>query len=334
MKKILFCLGVASMALAFTGCSDNPEDAVSKHVYGESESPYLRTDASATISYSAEFRKGHISDKVIYLKDYAEQIQTKMKMTVDDMIANLETGKVVFYNINTSRGIWNKTASTKGDYGWYYNAAGGIVSSSEGVASIELDKTNKALILSMPEESVAGVTSSANVGFAVNNGSDYDDYIRFSISFAVTDPGTIVQSISIPTGDYATTEYEFSNCENAIKECLGMTLSEFVEIVSDTEGDIAMYLVDDDGNWDTTSSYSANGIGYWVDINNKVSSWSSNGYSDGRLYFVETHADNKSVGIGRAPGVPSGTEGKVHFVYAKKSDSSAFIEFVFTTTFQ
>jgi hypothetical protein len=46
-------------------------------VYGPDEAPYLRTDASATIAYSAEFRKGHVAPKTIYLKDYAEQIQTK-----------------------------------------------------------------------------------------------------------------------------------------------------------------------------------------------------------------------------------------------------------------
>ena len=62
-------------------------DACSKHVYSENETPYLRTDASTNISKSIEFRKGHIAQQTINLKDYAETIQTKMGMTVDDMLA-------------------------------------------------------------------------------------------------------------------------------------------------------------------------------------------------------------------------------------------------------
>ena len=163
---------MACLALGFTACSDDPEDAVEKHVYGPDEAPYLRADASATIAVNAEFRKGHVSPKTIYLKDYAEQIQTKMKMTVDDMLAGLETGKVVFYNINTARGIWNKAAATKGSNGWWYNASGLVSDAASGVASIELDKAQKALILSVPEESAAGVSVGANVGFAIDNGKD------------------------------------------------------------------------------------------------------------------------------------------------------------------
>ena len=91
MKKNILYIAMACLALGFSSCSTDPEDAVSKHVYGPDEAPYLRADANATIAVNAEFRKGHVSPKTIYLKDYAEQIQTKMKMTVDDMLAGIET---------------------------------------------------------------------------------------------------------------------------------------------------------------------------------------------------------------------------------------------------
>ena len=328
MKKNILYIAMACLALGFTACSDDPNDAVTKHVYGPDEAPYLRTDASATIAYSAEFRKGHVSPKTIYLKDYAEQIQTKLKMTVDDMIAGLETGEVVFYNINTARGCWNKAAATKGSNGWWYNTSGGVTDATSGVASIELDKTAKALILSVPEESAAGVSVAANVGFAIDNGKDYDDYIRFNISFAVTDPGTVILNVTIPSGDYASYEVEFADVESAIQACFGMSASDFNALVQDASGDIAMYMVDDDGNWDTTSNYTANGIGYWLDATGKVTTWGADGFS----YYVETH--DGTVGIGRAPGLASGTEGKLHFVYASKSDSSKYIEFVINTTLE
>ena len=301
MKKNILYIAMACLALGFTACSDDPEDAVEKHVYGPDKAPYLRADAIATIAVNAEFRKGHVSPKTIYLKDYAEQIQTKMKMTVDDMLAGVESGKVVFYNINTARGIWNKAAATKGSNGWWYNASGLVSDAASGVASIELDKAQKALILSVPEESAAGVSVGANVGFAIDNGKDYDDYIRFNVNFAVTDPGTIILNVAIPAGDYASYEVEFGSVESAINACFGMSSSDFNALVQDPDGDIAMYMVDDAGNWDTTSEYTANGIGYWLDASNKVTNWGTEGFT----YYVETH--DGTVGIGRAPGLASGS---------------------------
>lgn len=329
MKKNILYIATVCIALGFSACSTDPEDAVEKHVYTENESPYLRTDASANISTTAEFRKGHVVAKTINLKDYAETIQTKLGMTVDDMIAGLETGKVVFYNINTSRGIWDKTAMTKGTTGWYYNKSGQIASSEADAAGyIDIDKTTKSLIVGVPENSSAGISFSANVGFAINNGQNYDNYVRFITQISVTDPGLIMPTFTISAGDYSSYEVKFADYSTAIEACLGMTASEFNSVVQDSSGDIAMYMVDDEGNWDTTSSYTANGIGYWLDASGKVTTWGKDGFS----YFVETH--DGSVGIGRAPGVAAGTQVKLHFVYASKTDKSKFVEFVCNATLE
>ena len=334
MKKNLLYIAMACFTLGLTACSTDPEDAVEKHVYGPEEAPYLRSDANATISINAEFRKGHVSPKTIYLKDYAEQIQTKMKMTVDDMLAKLETGEVVFHSINTARGAWDMTAPTKGN-GWWFNNNGAVVS-SDGAASIELDKSAKSLTLEVPEESTAGLSMTANVGFAVVNGKDYDQYIRFAVNFAVTDPGTIIQDIRIPEGDYVTYELEFPTIEEAITACFEMSVDEFMEAVSTTDGDMALYIADDDGNWNTTASYTAGGLGYWMDVDNQITNWSKEGFKAGNFYYIETHTTEggNSVGIGRAPGVPSGSEVKAHFVYASHSDPSKYIEFVLNVIFE
>ena len=95
MKKIFLYTMLACMAVSFGSCSDDPMDATEKHVYGENENPYLRTDASATIAYTAEFRKGHVEAKTIRLSDYAETIQTKLGMTVDELMSALESGNAV-----------------------------------------------------------------------------------------------------------------------------------------------------------------------------------------------------------------------------------------------
>ena len=52
MKKNILYIAMACIALGFTACSDDPEDAVSKHVYGPDEAPYLRADANATLPIS------------------------------------------------------------------------------------------------------------------------------------------------------------------------------------------------------------------------------------------------------------------------------------------
>lgn len=325
MKKNILYIALSALVFGFTSCSDDPNDACSKHVYSETETPYLRIDASASINVPVEFRKGHIAKQTINFKDYATIIQSKLGITVDDMMADLDNGKVVFYNINPSRAAWNKIAPTKGSTGWYYNTAGGVTTEADDVASVELDKTNKCLIVDAPKDEAAGISISVNVGFAVNNGKDYDQYVRFVLPISVSDPSLIMPTITIPTGNYSLTEIKFSDYQKAIESCMGMTVSEFNKAVQSSDGDIAMYMVDGSGNWDKTSKYTANGIGFWCTADGKV-----HAYGKECAYFIETH--DGSVGIGRYENIPSGTQYKIHFVYASKSNPDKYVEFVVSTT--
>lgn len=340
MKRYILFVRAAfvasAMALCLSACSDEPADAVSKHVYSDTENVYLRTDASATVSLGAEFRKGHIAPKTFSLKDYAEQIQTKTGMTVDDLVAGVDAGKVAFKCISTARAVWLNDAPGVNGAGWWFDASGAVSDQEKGVATVELDKAARALVVTVPEDAAAGVAITANVGFAVINGTDYDRYVRFNVSVSVTDPGTVIKDVTIPAGDYASYELEFPGVDNAIQACFGMTSAEFMEKISDPEGPVAMYIVDEKGNWDKASQYTAGGIGYWMDKDNKVTTWKGGGWNDGNMYFIETHTTDggNSVGIGRAPNVPSGTTTKAHFVYADKTDNSKFIEFVLNLTFE
>ena len=334
MNKIFYAMAALALTTGFTACNDDdPTEAVSKHVYGDDEAPYLRTDASATITYAADFRKGHIAARTINLKDYAETIQAKTGMTVDDLVAGVADGSVVFYNINTSRGVWNKTAFNI-DNGWSY-AGDGSIKTENQAGTITLDATNKALVVNVPDDSAAGVSFAANVGFAVVNGKDYDKYVRFTINFAVTDPGTVIKNISIPTGDYSSTPINFTDSDvaTAIEACFGISVSEFNKTVQDAEGDIELYMADNDGNWyydedgSSRPAYTANGIGFWCDADGKPMSWGS-----GCVFFVETF--DGGVNVGRYVDIASGTVSKFHFIYVSKSDASKFIEFVVTATME
>lgn len=324
---------MACLALGFTACSTDYEDATEKHVYGPDDAPYLRTDLDATINIISEFREGHIAAKTIYLKDYAEQIQTKMKMTVDDMLAGLETGKVVFYNISTARGVWDKTAATKGSTGWYYTDGGLITDASKGAGSIELDKTQKALIVDVPEETAAGLNFFTNIGFAVDNGKDYDDYIRFSFEIKVTNPGLILVNATVPAGEYNAYTIDFSDYAATIEQCLGISFAEFVKDCKDYEGPVAMYLVDQKtGEWNMEGEYNVggSGIGYWLNAQNVITDWGVEGY----YVFIETQLDGDTCLIGRSASPESGDKMTLDFVYAMKDDLSKFFEFRVFVTFE
>lgn len=55
MKKNFIYALIACFTLSLAACSTDPEDATSKHVYGENENPYLKTNADAVVSTKAEF---------------------------------------------------------------------------------------------------------------------------------------------------------------------------------------------------------------------------------------------------------------------------------------
>jgi len=329
-RNILYAL-MGCFIFTFCACSDSYEDATSKHVYGEDENPYLRVNLEGTATLDMEFPIARLEPKTVNLKDYAEKFHKSMGMTVDEAIAGLTGGEVVYYNISTAKNCWVKTAPTKGSAGWYYNESGVITTSENAVASVDFDATEKTLTVSIIGEPAVGTSLTVNVGFAVNNGKDYDDYVRFCFNIVVSDPGSIVVSNTIPTGNYSAFLIEFAKYADAIETCLEMTVAEFSKEVTDKEGAIAMYIVDvDTDEWDMTSSYTANGIGYWVSSTGVVCGWGDTGAT----YFIETEGDGAGVNIGRREDIPAGEVYKMKFVYANKADNSKYIQFIVTATME
>ena len=96
MKKNFIYALIACFTLSLAACSTDPEDATSKHVYGENENPYLKTNADAVVSTKAEFPISRLEAKTVKLTDYAEKFHTYLGMTVDETLAALSNGSVVF----------------------------------------------------------------------------------------------------------------------------------------------------------------------------------------------------------------------------------------------
>lgn len=332
MKKNFIYALVGCLAFSLAACSDDPMDATSKHVYGPEENPYLKTDLTATISTSLEFPVQRIDvAQEIKLADYADVFHAQLGMTVDEAVNAMSNGRVVFYPINVTRGQWLRNAApTKGTHGWHFNTAGGVCDASSAAYSVEFDAAKKAVVVTCNPTIAAGVYS-FNVGFAIDNGENFDDYVRISNSFSVTDPSKIVISnVTIPY------TIKFADYKDAIEVCTGLTIDEFIEEIAfscdaryDGTNTWAMYLVNEDGTWDRTCNYTANYLGYWLTADTKVTNWGNNS-----CFYVETQNKGDIINFGYYSGDDSGKTVKVHFVYANVEDESKYIEFIFSGTIE
>lgn len=116
MKKNILSIFCCLSLLTLASCSDDYNDASTKHVYGENEDPYLKVDEDAQITQTETFKiniASSTTQTVVKLEDYAEQFETQLGMSVDGVLSGLEDGSVVFYPINASRNKWTKTAYTR-----------------------------------------------------------------------------------------------------------------------------------------------------------------------------------------------------------------------------
>ena len=337
MKKNLLYALVACLAFTFAACSDDPLDATSKHVYGPDENPYLKTNTAATISTSLEFPMQRINvPQEIKLADYAETFQSQLGMTVDEVVSGISSGSVVFCPINMNLGQWMRnTAPTKGTYGWHYNSAGGLLEdASSGLYCVEFDAAKKAVVVTCNSNIALG-SYSFNVGFAIDNGENFDDYVRISNSFLVSDPSKIVTNVTLAAADWATGDIEFAKYKDAIETCMAMSLAEFNEQAnSNYDGPMALYLVDANGNWDsnweaTDAYYTANGLGYWLTSKSTPVAWAG----DDLTYYIETY--DGGIRFGRASGSAyNGVTIPVRFVYTLKADHTRYIEFIVNVVMQ
>lgn len=101
-KNILLALCCCSL-LAFTGCSDDYTDATSKHIYGENENPYLKTNTNAQVTTNVALEVNGKHAYVLNLSDYTDKFEELMGMSADAAVAGLDTKATVFYPINTTR---------------------------------------------------------------------------------------------------------------------------------------------------------------------------------------------------------------------------------------
>lgn len=336
MKKTYLYIIASALAFAAMSCnSDEPRDASEKHVYAEGEAPYLRTDASATNALTLEFQMVKIKEPFfINLKEYASSFHRNLNMTVDETLAALQNGEVVFYNINSSRQRWDLTPANNSEYGWYYNAKG-ISEADEAIFSSELDLNNKRIILRAVNSPNVGDMTTLDMGFAIKNGKDFDKYVRFSVAASVTDPSKVVINANIPHEGYGAYGINLKEYGESIQLAMGMTYDEFIKALENDLIDV--YMVDENGNRVVDSEgnrpgYTSGWLGYWLDENLNITNWSGDGYP-ANLMFLE-YGGNGTYNLGNsANATPAGTQAKLTFDFVSVENPLSYLSFIIAVTF-
>lgn len=345
MKKQYFYILACVAALACTSCnSDDPADASHKQIYSEGMAPYLRSNAAAMIDVSLEFPKARIDEtQVINLQDHAIVFQKQLGMTVDEVMKAIKEGRAVCYTVNTARGCWNLDApSIEGTLGWCWATSGALATPETGLVAVTLNVDDKSLTVKMLGDPDAGLSTTAVIGIALKNGRDFDDYVCFRIGAVVTDPSKVIINASIPAGDYAAASIMFADYKDAIEQNMGISLNDFLNRYEADQ--IEIFLSNEEGKWLATGENGTNvwtkpvdGIlrptttsgwmGWWLDTNLNICNW-----GDGCFLFIE--GGDKCVNIGRYPGIATGTQATLRFVYTLPEDHSRYIEFIVSVTLE
>lgn len=338
MKKSLIYLFGIALALGATGCnSDDPSDATEKHIYAEGEMPYLRSNPAATNTVVHNFLVARIDEPlVINLKDYAQSFHKNLNMTVDETLTALANGDVEFRTINTGRQRWNLDTPTFGESGWYFNSASMPTTADDGaIFSMELNQKAKQLIVRAVNDPAVGSMSTLDFGFALKNGKDFDDYVRFMVSCAVSDPSTIIMDATIPAGNYNAYGIDLKKYAEAIELCTGMSYADFVSAFDNEEVDV--YLCDADGNWildedGNRPGYTSGWLGYWLDENLNITYWTDKGYP-ANLMFLE-YGGGGLYNLGNsATTTPAGTQVRLRFDLVVGGDPASAVHFIINVTF-
>ena len=114
---------------------------------------------------------------------------------------------------------------------------GNISTQTNANFTVELNVSNKTLVVSALENVMVGSSVSINVGFAIN-GTDFDQYVRILSEIAIVDVPVEV-SINIPDGEYSAASIAFKEgVANAAPVLLEPIVTLRATVNDDAMGDI------------------------------------------------------------------------------------------------
>ena len=327
-KNILL---VCALAIAAVSCSDDYDDATSKHVYSENDNVSLNTSVGVWQSQTIEFAANNLSTCSINLYDYAADFKSQFGMTVDDVIKAVGDGSIKFRPIYTSSGQWVAEPYNNG-IGWAFNLAGKVCDSKAGKVSVSLNQKNKTLDVVPAAGLSAGTAGEVNVGFAQRSNAygTYDKYVRIQLPFTVTDKSVIMGTLPMAEGDYAGYEFFFQdNYDDQFMACMGMDAQTALNGLAD--GTVGFAVTDANGKA-IESDYTADAgdgyYGYWFNSDAQICNWGDAGCA----VYCDAELGERAIYFGRYPGY-SGADMTIYTKLYLLADPEKCIRFIFTLQF-
>lgn len=344
-KNILFpTLAIALLAVA-PSCSKDYVEYTQVHVYGPDENPPLKGSDEFNSTSAMTIKMGETDGRVVSLNDYAENIQNRMGMTIDEVFAGLNHNTISFYVVNPNRRVWDKAPANAGENTWAFSANGIVTDPANAAVFMKFDPVARTLTYNITDNTPSGIISVV-CGFVKNDDSSFPVNFRIQNVITVADKSIIDISGLIPTGDYAFYPVNMADYADNIAYAFGITdLTKLANGLGDVEvRDYDLYLVkpsgERQGGYD---KYTANAPGYWANSDYEICNWGNDGFT----YYVEgdffeevsegnwqPRADGGAINIGRAPGIESGTNMQINFVIVSVKDPSKTLTFLCNMTFE
>lgn len=280
-----------------------------------------------TVNTSLETGTTDNSAGELALSGYSYEIENNLGLTIEQFKQGVADGTVELCMVNRKENSWSSADYTANEPGYWLDS--------------DLEVTHwdgagypaNALFIEVSEDVVyigraPGITTELNfeMSFVLRLAKDHSKYLRFNVNVTcpiytpevtVEAEGNVVEATIEMVDVYNATVLPFEQLLDVLSESLSVESAEaFVGGIEN--GDIFMYMVDPaTGEWLTEAGQTAGGyMGYWLGENLTPTGWSPDGYPSNTI-FIETH--DEGIGIGAAPGVESGMEFNVSFVYAKSA---------------
>lgn len=345
-NKLIYGAIACLSLVALPACEDDYSECSTPHFYGPNENPPLKGSDALNSNASMTIKMGDTEGHVLSLNDYADAIGERMGMSIDEVFAGLDNGKVAFNFVNPNRRVWDRTPANAGDNTWALSPSGIITDVDKAAILVTFDKGARSLTYRLTENAPSGIIPVV-CGFAKTDDSSYPVNFRLQNLVTVADKSIVDVTGVIPTGDYAAYSVEMAEYADNIAYALGITdLQKLSSGLGDTEiRDYDLYLLKPSGErvGNPDGGYTANPPGYWADNNYDVCAWGAAGFT----YFVEgdfyeevatgdwqPRADGGAINIGRAPGIASGTNMQINFVIVSTKNPGQTLTFLCNMTFE
>ncbi len=290
--------------------------------------PTLVTTVNATVTTgTADYSSGELS-----FSGYAYEIENNLGLTLEQFGEAVGDGTLELCIVDRKANTWKSANYTANGLGYWLDSDMEVTSwdgAGYPANALYVETDVDAVYIGR----APGITNetSFDLSFVYRLKDEPSKYLRFNVEVIcpiyvpevnIESDGNVI-NVEIEIVDvYNPTNIPYEDIMDVLSEYLSVaTVEDFIAGIQNK--DITMYMVDPaTGDWLTgwkdENGYTAGGVaGYWLSEDLKPRFWDGAGYPAISI-FVETY-DADGIGVGSAPGVESGMEFDLSFVYVKNA---------------